>query len=205
MLLDANKRTNLTAARSGEAVGEHIADALTLLPYVAGPLVDVGSGGGLPGIPLAIATGVRVTLIESVGKKARFLRDAVAALGIDATVVEARAEDAAREPALRERFACATARAVASLPAVLELTVPLLAIGGTAVLQRGTLDERERTAAMDAAPMLGAEWTAERRLDGDRRMVLVRKVAPTTARFPRRAGVPAKRPLCLGARGPAPP
>lgn len=204
LLLAGNERANLTAARDAEAVAAHVADALTIAPYVEGALVDVGSGGGLPGIPLAIVLGVPLTLIESVGKKARFLREAVAALELDATVVEARAEEAGRDPALRERFRSATARAVGTLPTVLELTLPLLAVGGAAVLQRGALDERERVAAADAARMLGGEVVVEHVIDGERRVVLVRKVAPTAARFPRRSGVPAKRPLCLGPRAGTP-
>jgi 16S rRNA (guanine527-N7)-methyltransferase len=104
---------------------------------------------------------------------------------------------------LREAFASATARAVASTPAVLELTIPFLSIGGVAVLQRGKLDERERSAAADAALVLGAEIVDELAADpagpepDERRVLVVRKIAPTGQRFPRRAGIPSKRPLCF--------
>jgi 16S rRNA (guanine527-N7)-methyltransferase len=86
---------------------------------------------------------------------------------------------------------------VASAPTVAELTLPLLAVGGVAVLQRGTMDARERTALEDASLMLGAEVEEERTVDGERRILLVRKRAATPQRFPRRTGVPEKRPLCF--------
>jgi 16S rRNA (guanine527-N7)-methyltransferase len=197
-LLEANAGLNLTAARDRAAVWEHIEDSLTLAALVRGPLVDIGSGGGFPAIPLAIVTGVPMTLIESLEKKARFLRAAAERFALPIVVEARRAEDAARDPALRERFACATARAVASGPSVLELTLPFLEIGGRALLQRGALDERERRAMADAALVLGARICEEVALDGERRrLVIVEKTAATSARFPRRAGIPAKRPLCL--------
>ncbi len=197
-LLEANRSLNLTAARDVASVWEHIADSLALVPYVRGPLIDVGSGGGFPAIPLALVTGIETTLVESLEKKARFLRAAAERFGLPVRVEARRAEDAARDPELRERFASATARAVASGPSVLELTVPFLAPGGRALLQRGALDERERRAMHDAALVLGARVVEETEAGGDRRrLVIVEKVEPTAARFPRRAGVPVKRPLCF--------
>jgi 16S rRNA (guanine527-N7)-methyltransferase len=199
-LLEATAEVNLTGARDAEAIGEHIADALAIAPYVADPLVDVGSGGGLPGIPLAIVTGYAVTLVESTGKKARFLERVVAQFGLRVRVVDARAEVAGHDETLRGRFAAATARAVGSLPTVLELTLPLLAVGGVAVLQRGLVEQRERFAATDAARMLGAELAEEVPQPGGKRVLLFRKTAETQQRFPRRVGVPAKRPLCYPPR-----
>lgn len=198
LVLDANRRLNLTGAKDGTAFARHILDALTLRDEVAGPLIDVGSGNGLPGIPLALATGARVTLLEPIKKRAGFLHAALGALGVDGDVVTARAEDAARDPAYRERFSTATARAVAGAPTVAELTVPFLALGGRALLQRGTLDGHERNAVADAALVLGAELVEERPLDGERRILVLEKRAATGPRFPRKNGVPAKRPLCAG-------
>jgi 16S rRNA (guanine527-N7)-methyltransferase len=157
----------------------------------------VGSGNGLPGIPLALATGARVTLLEPIKKRAAFLEKALAILGLHGAAPALRAEDAARDPAYREAFGTATARAVASAPAVAELTVPFLAIGGRALLQRGALDQRERNAVADAALVLGAELVEERAVDGERRIVILEKRTATSPRFPRKNGVPAKRPLCL--------
>jgi 16S rRNA (guanine527-N7)-methyltransferase len=197
LVLEANRRLNLTGAKDGTAFAEHLLDALTLRHDITGPLIDVGSGNGVPGIPLALATGARVVLLEPIKKRAAFLTAALAALGLDGEAVAERAEDAARNPAYREVFQTATARAVSSAPTVAELTAPFLAIGGRALLQRGSLDERERNAVADAALVLGAELTEERPLGGERRLVILQKRAPTSFRFPRKNGVPAKRPLCL--------
>jgi len=199
LLLERNASVNLTAARTRDAIFDHVRDSLSIASYLSEPFVDVGSGGGFPAIPVAIATGYRGVLIEAVAKKARFLEEIVRELDLPLEVRILRAEDAGRDPSLRQTFGSATARAVASLPAVLELTLPLLRVGGLAVLQRGRLDDRERTAAVDASLVLGAEIEREMLVGADadeRRIVFVRKVAPTGPRFPRRAGIPAKRPLC---------
>lgn len=197
LLLEANRRFNVTGADTPETLAPHLLDSLTLLPYVRGPLVDIGSGGGLPAVPLALATGIEVVLVEATTKKAAFLEGILTDLGLRGQVVPQRAELAGRDPALRERFASATARAVASASAVLELTAPFLEVGGLSILQRGRLEERERNAAIDAAPMLGCRLTEEVPLEGDRRILIVQKERPTPQRFPRRTGVPEKRPLCF--------
>jgi 16S rRNA (guanine527-N7)-methyltransferase len=196
LVLAANRRVNLTGARDGTAFAAHILDALTLRADVVSPLMDVGSGNGLPGIPLALATGAEVVLLEPIKKRANFLRGALETLGISGQAVALRAEDAARDPLYRERALTATARAVAGAPTVAELTVPFLAIGGRALLQRGSLDPRERNAVADAALVLGAELVEERAVDGERRILVLEKRSPTSPRFPRKNGVPAKRPLC---------
>jgi 16S rRNA (guanine527-N7)-methyltransferase len=197
LVLDANRRLNLTGAKTGAAFAVHVLDALTLRDDVTSPLIDVGSGNGLPGIPLALATNARVTLLEPIKKRAAFLRTAISALSLDGEALDVRAEDAARDPAYRETFRTATARAVAGAPTVAELTLPFLAIGGRALLQRGSLDPRERNAVADAALVLGGELIEERPLDGERRIIILEKRALTSPRFPRKNGVPAKRPLCL--------
>ena len=197
LVLVANRRLNLTGAKDGAAFAVHIADALTLTRDVVGPLIDVGSGNGVPGIPLALATGVRVTLLEPIKKRATFLADALARLGLEGEAVAGRAEDVGRDPEYRERFGTATARAVSSAPAVAELTVPFLVLGGRALLQRGSMEMAERNAVSDAALVLGAELVEERALHGDRRIVVLEKRSATGPRFPRKNGIPAKRPLCV--------
>jgi 16S rRNA (guanine527-N7)-methyltransferase len=196
MVLETNREFNLTGAKSDEELLPHLLDSLSVVPFVTGPLVDVGSGAGLPAIPIAIATGLPVTLIETTRKKAAFLQRAIDAFELQGTVITARAETAAHDPSLRERFVCGTARAVSSAPTVAELLLPFIGVGGAAILQRGTLDPRERTALQDAALMLGAHVESERMADGERRIVIVRKIAATPQRFPRRTGIPEKRPLC---------
>jgi 16S rRNA (guanine527-N7)-methyltransferase len=197
LVLESNRKFNLTGAKSEEDLVEHLLDSLTVVPYLSAPYVDIGSGAGLPAIPAAIALGIPVTLVETTRKKAQFLQGAMAELHIEGEVIAQRAEVAAHDETLRERFASATARAVAVAPTVAELVLPFLATGGIAVLQRGTIEARERTALEDASLMLGAAVESERHLDGERRIILVRKTGVTALRFPRRTGIPEKRPLCL--------
>jgi 16S rRNA (guanine527-N7)-methyltransferase len=197
LLLSRNKEFNLTGARDADAIAAQIADALTLLPLLhdAGELIDVGTGGGLPAIPLAVARGMRVTLVDATAKKIAFISSTIAELGIEGEAIAARAETLARDVRFRERFTYATARAVASAPAVIELTLPFLAPGGRALLQRGTPADAEHDAARKTALALGGEVTAELPLEGERRILIVTKRSPTPERFPRRVGVAQKRPL----------
>lgn len=195
LLLERGRAINLTGAKTANEVFAHIADSLSLVEFVAGSLVDVGSGGGLPGIPLAIVTHRPVTLVEATMKKARFLREALDACEAIGDVVAERAEVAAHEPALRERFERATCRAVGTLPTALELTMPFLRVGGVALLQRGMVEAAERHAASEAALVLGARLAGERTIAPGRVVLLFEKAAPTGQRFPRRSGIPAKRPL----------
>ena len=197
LLLERNREFNLTGARDAETIAEHIADALTLAPLltVDGELIDVGAGGGLPGIPLAIVRGIRVTSVDATTKKIAFISDAMRQLGIEGEAIAARAEDLARDAGFRERFAHATARALASAPAVVELTLPFVAIGGRALLQRGTMRDAERAAVAKTSLALGGELSDELPLEGERRILIVTKRSPTPASFPRRVGVAQHRPL----------
>jgi 16S rRNA (guanine527-N7)-methyltransferase len=196
-VLEANRQFNLTGAKTPSDFAPHILDSLTVAPYVRRSLVDVGSGGGLPGIPLAIVSGVPIAMIETTSKKAQFLARMLVALHLSGKVVTARAELAGHDPSLREHFTTGTARAVATAPTVAELLLPFIAVDGRAVLQRGAMDDRERNALADAVAMLGGVIEDEKVLDGERRVILVRKTEPTPLRFPRRTGIPEKRPLCL--------
>jgi len=155
-LLDRWNRTyNLTAIRDPrEMVPRHLLDSLAMHPYVqAGTLADLGTGAGLPGIPLAIAQpALQVTLVESNGKKARFLREALRTLGLDnARVAEARIEALDRPGA----FDAITARALATLPLILELGGDLLAPGGTLLAMKGAVP-------IDEIAALPAGWQVER-------------------------------------------
>jgi 16S rRNA (guanine527-N7)-methyltransferase len=197
LVLDANRSVNLTGARTPPELAFHLLDSLSVLPYLREPYVDVGSGAGLPAIPVAIATGMPVTMIESAGKKARFLASTLERLGLKGgEVCNERAEAAGQREEMREHFASGTVRAVGTAPTVLELLLPLIAVGGVAVLQRGSRDRNDRAALDDAALMLGGYVEREDALEGGRRIILIRKRSTTPHRFPRRAGVPAKRPLC---------
>ncbi len=197
LVLETNRSLNLTGAKTEDELAPHLLDSLSLLPYLGADLIDVGSGAGFPAIPLAIASGRPITMVETTQKKALFLRRALDELELEGEVVNERAEVAGHVGRLRDRFTTGTARAVGSGPTVMELLLPFVVAGGVALLQRGKLDETERAAMSDAAPMLAAEVESELPAGGDRRIILVRKLGATPQRFPRRAGVPDQRPLCL--------
>ncbi len=197
MLLLANRQTNLTGAKSPEALVPHLLDSLTLAPFIAGPLVDVGSGAGLPAIPLALALGIEITMIEATAKKAAFLELALHRLELRGEVVAERAETAARSDRLRDAYQSGTCRAVASGATTAELLLPFVRPSGLAILQRGKISEAERAAVADAALVLGGELEGIVNLpNGERSIVLLRKTIPTPPRFPRRTGVAQRRPLC---------
>jgi 16S rRNA (guanine527-N7)-methyltransferase len=197
LVLEMGRRFNLSGARSEPEIAAHLLDSLTVIPHVAEPYADVGSGAGFPAVPVAIATGIAVTMVEATTKKARFLESVLEMLGIRGRVVVERAEIAGHRFELREQFASGTARALGSASTVAELLLPLIAVDGAAVLQRGQISAAERQALDDAALMLGGVVEDDLGLNGDRRLLIVRKIRATAERFPRRPGVPAKRPLCI--------
>jgi len=178
-----------------------IDDCLVLVDHLAGveSLVDVGSGGGLPGLPLKIALPqLAVTLVEADGRKAAFLIDACARLGLgDVSVVARRAEDAAHEPALRESFDVAVARALAPMPVLVELCLPFVRVGGRLLAQK--TQAVDVSAAGRAIQTLGGApprvVAAATRARDAGVIVVVEKVAPTPGAYPRRSGVPSRRPL----------
>jgi 16S rRNA (guanine527-N7)-methyltransferase len=189
--------TSVTAVREPrQAWAVLVEDALTAAPVVRdlapAAAVDVGSGGGSPGIPLAIALGLEMTLLEATGTKCRFLERTVAALGAPCVVRHARSEDYARGEG-RDRFPLALARALAPPPAAAELTLPLVAPGGSAILWTG--DEVDASAVAQTAECVGGSLAAVRDVAKGRRLVILRKCEPTPGRFPRRPGIARARPL----------
>jgi 16S rRNA (guanine527-N7)-methyltransferase len=178
-----------------------IDDCLVLLDHLrdARRVVDVGSGGGLPGLPLKIARPeLQITLVEADQAKAAFLVQAAARLGLqDVDVVARRAEEVGRDHAYREHFDVAVARAVAAMPTLVELCLPLVRVGGRLLAQKTGSEEVDR--ARHAIEVLGGELektapapSAER---AQGTVVVVRKLRPTPEAYPRRPGVPARKPL----------
>jgi len=201
-LLDANTRFNLTRiVDPAEAWTRHVLDSLTLLPWVlqseAERLLDVGSGGGLPGIPLAIAAPhVTVTLLEATGKKARFLEEVAVALRLDnVTVVRDRAETLAHDrDGHREAYDVVTSRAVGRLPVLLELTVPFVRRGGLVLAIKGEQAEQEIEESAGALGTLMARPVdAVRTSTGT--VVVIEKTGRTPRTYPRRPGEPRRVPL----------
>ncbi len=199
-LLRATAEFNLTAIRDqDEAWERHVVESLRLVPRIegSGRLLDVGSGGGLPGMVLAIARPeVQVTLLEATEKKARFLEATGAKVGLsNLTVVCDRAETAgAYDAVLREAFDVVTARAVAPMRVLLEITVPFAKVGGRIVAVKGQRAEVELTEAKHALSKLHVEVEGLER-DPTATIVLMRKRGSTPKRYPRRPGEPKRRPL----------
>jgi 16S rRNA (guanine527-N7)-methyltransferase len=207
LLLDANQRMNLTRiADRAAAEVQHVGDALTVLPFLpkgAHRLVDVGSGGGVPGIPLAIARpDARVTLLESTKKKASFLQEAATKLALaNVTVLADRAESAARGEAggLRESFDVAVARAVGAMDFLVEWCLPLVKRGGRMLAMKGARIAEELPAAQKAIRLLGGgEATLHPiELPGTEHHVIVEipKVGKTDAKYPRDPTVAKAKPI----------
>lgn len=201
-LLEANTRFNLTAIRDpDEAWTRHILDALTLLPLVStladgDRVADVGSGGGAPGIPLAIASPqLQFTLVESTGKKAAFLREVVVSLGLEhVAVVNDRAETVGRAPDRRDQHAAATARALGPLRTALELVMPLVRPGGIGLFVKGAKADEEIEASAKALRELRCDVVDVVQTPTGR-IVVVEKTAPTPRTYPRRPGEPKREPL----------
>ena len=201
MLIERNKVMNLTRITEPQEVAQkHFADSLlgiSLIPQGA-RVIDVGTGAGFPGIPLALMRpDIELTLVDSLNKRVEFLREVVDELGIKARCIHARAEDAARDDGLRAHFDAALSRAVAPMNVLAELTVPFLKVGGVSLMYKGAGAAEELTAAANAVRELSCvpevhEFTVPW---GARAVVSLLKTAKTPARFPRKAGTIAKKPL----------
>ena len=208
LLLAGNRRLNLTRVTSADDVARlHLLDSLAALPEIdlmaPGRAIDLGSGGGLPALPLAMARPeVRWTLVDSVAKKASILREFVEALGLaNVTVIADRAEALGRDPSHRQRYDLATARACAALPVLAELALPLVAPGGWLLAWKGPLTEADDEVRRGRAATGQLGGGRLRIVDpglsalGGHRFVIVPKERATDVRFPRRAGEPGRRPL----------
>jgi 16S rRNA (guanine527-N7)-methyltransferase len=200
LLLEANNHFNLTALRSPQEAWErHVVESLRLVPLLGecARLLDVGSGGGLPGMILAIACPQTVvTLLEATEKKAQFLEATAKELGLrNVTVVCQRAEHAAAagQP-LRGCFDVVSARAVASLRILLELTVPFLRVGGHLLAVKGERADEELAEAVRAMSVLNVELVDSQR-HPTATVLLLRKQSETAHKYPRRSGEPKRRPL----------
>lgn len=202
-----NEKFNLTAIRDAEGIRtKHFLDSIScVLAWKNMPpraLIDVGTGAGFPGIPLKILyPAMRLTLVESVRKKADFCRHLAELLKLEQVqVLHARAEEVGQMPGHRERYDWAVARAVANLPVLAEYLLPLTQVGGAMLAQKGHTAPAEVHAAEKALRLLGGtmQQLIPVTLPGvseDRYLVVVRKSAATPANYPRSPGIPTRKPL----------
>ncbi|MCQ2437734.1 MAG: 16S rRNA (guanine(527)-N(7))-methyltransferase RsmG [Clostridia bacterium] len=207
MLIDANAKFNLTRVPDDpeEAVDRNYLDSIALLTKVSLPagakVADVGSGAGFPGIPLAImCPDVHFVLIDALDKRVRFLNEVIDALGLNAEAIHGRAEQTAHADAYREQFDYATARAVADLRILSEYLLPFVKVGGSVLSLKGPGASDEATDAAFAIETLGGKLNGIDTLpipnrDWQHCLVRIDKVASTPDTYPRKAGIPEKRPL----------
>lgn len=209
-LVDWNQRINLTGITAYEDVQiKHFADSLALVPAVRTDthegqvsLVDIGAGAGFPGLPLKIARPAwQVTLVESTRKKTKFIEHMIYTLGLEGVVaVWGRAEEIGQDSGYRGQFDVAVARAVAEMAVLVEYALPLLRVGGQFVAQKGTEPADEVQRATRALEVMGGAHRSTipyslPGFDDALHLVIIEKVAPTPEKYPRRPGMPEKRPI----------
>lgn len=206
-LMTWNEKFNLTAIRDFEQIrNKHFLDSLTCVLAWGDnrpkSLIDVGTGAGFPGIPLKIIfPSLRLTLVESVGKKTKFCQHIVDILKLEhVNIIQDRAEVLGQNPKYREKFEWAVARAVANLPVLVEFLLPMVCLGGGVIAQKGESGPAETQKAAKAIQILGGTLrqlmpvtipgVAE-----ERYLVIIDKIARTPKQYPRRTGIPTKQPL----------
>ena len=208
-LLAGYRYANVIGTRDpSKIVAEHLSDSLSCLLirtlWSSRSVIDVGTGGGLPGLPLAISRpDLGVTLLEVTERKVRFLDYTRKRLGLrNVDLIQGRVEDEGRKAAYRETFDLAVARALADLPVVAEYCAPLVRVGGEILAMKGRLMEEELSRAVAASRELGLEMREVREVkyraelpQKERRLVVFQKILATPERFPRRPGLAKKRPL----------
>jgi 16S rRNA (guanine527-N7)-methyltransferase len=205
LLVEWNEKINLTAILDDEGIAvKHFLDSLTVLPYIKATdrVIDIGTGGGFPGIPLAIANpDLKITLLDSLDKRIRVLHEIVDELGLKKVRAEhGRAEEYGVKADWREKYDIAVSRAVANLPVLLEYCLPFVREGGYFIAMKGPDAADEIKTAEKAMDLLGGELVEVKTFllpgtDMERNLLIVKKVKKTPRNYPRKSGKPSKEPI----------
>lgn len=205
LLIDWNKKINLTAiTEKDEIIIKHFVDSISINKYIMNnsTVIDVGTGAGFPGIPVKIYDKtLKVTLLDSLNKRIIFLNEVINSLNLDKTeAVHDRAELAAKNSKYREKYDIVTSRAVANLSTLVEYMIPFAKVGGKCICMKGPNSEEEIKKSKKAIDLLGGkiEKIEDYNLpncDYKRTVILIKKIKETSDKYPRKAGIPAKKPL----------
>ena len=204
MLIETNEKFNLTAITDPDGIAvKHFADSLSpmaVCDFAPGKKVlDIGTGAGFPGMPLLIANpGINLTFMDSTAKKLAFVRDCLDALGLEAQILNARAEDEGKDGDYRESFDIVISRAVAPLNILCEYALPFVNAGGVFIAMKGAGGKEELEGAKNAIGILGGKIKSETQInltDGERHLIVIEKTAATPQVYPRAGGKIKKNPL----------
>lgn len=199
-LLEVNAHTNLTTITDIDEIKiKHIKDSLSVLDLIKenDKVLDIGSGAGFPGIPLAIEKEIDLTLIDSVNKKVKFMNQAIEKINLqNARAIHARAEDFAKDN--REKYDVVVSRAVANMTTLSELCLPFVKVGGIFIALKGPKADEELEEAKNAIKILGGKVIDIERFDlsgNERANIVVKKIHPTNNKYPRGKNLPKNKPL----------
>ena len=205
MLIEKNKVMNLTAILDPDGIAvKHFADSLSVLKEKdiksGSKILDLGTGAGFPGIPLLIAKpDINLTCIDSTAKKLAFVSGSIANLGLAAEVLHSRAEDAAKNSNYREKYDFVVSRAVAAMNVLCEYCLPFVKVGGKFIAMKGAQADQELSQSYTAIETLGGKITDTLTFSltdgGERTLIVIEKIKPTPANYPRVSAQIAKKPL----------
>ena len=204
ILLDWNEKINLTAITNvDEIIEKHFIDSLTILRYIkdSDKVIDVGTGAGFPGIPLAINSNANLTLLDSLNKRINFLEEVKNTLGLsNVQNIHGRAEEVARQKNHREMYNVAVSRAVAPMNILVEYLLPFVKVGGICICMKGPNASEEISNANNAINLLGGKYIDQINIklkngEIDRNLIIIKKINNISNKYPRKPGVPTKQPL----------